>query len=129
MVPYLLTPSAVCFVLLTVAATLAGRPKEERKQSMGKVRQAKFNVSASEAHHASVGLKPRSFLGGWDFFYEIKKFLQFKCKHVFQKKANEDLETESRMLVSDPVVAVQNTSCCCSPYWFIQSEVSCLSAP
>lgn len=29
---------------------------------MGKVRQARFNVSASETHHASVGLKPRSFL-------------------------------------------------------------------
>lgn len=68
MVPYLLTPSAVCFVLLTVAATLAGKPKEERKQRMGKVRQAEFNISASEAHHASIGLKPRSFLEALGFF-------------------------------------------------------------
>lgn len=94
--------------------------------------QAEFNVSASEAHHASIGLKPRPFLGlglVFLFFQERRKFSELKRKHVFQKKAKEDLETDSQMLTSDPVVAVQNTSRCCSPFWFIQSEVSWLSAP
>lgn len=41
---------------------------QERVQPVGKVRQAEFNVSASEDHHASVGLKPRSFLVFGGFF-------------------------------------------------------------